>query len=257
MQDRLQSTESELLDEREQGKLREQFIAVLGHDLRNPLAAINSSASYLSQSLVDSKPKLAAAMIVRSVGRMVNLVNNLTDFAQARLGGGFRVEVDSVNQLAVELEHVISEMRQAWPNQTVDVEIDLNHPVQVDGPRIAQMVSNLLANALSHGSIQRPVLMRATSSPNGLVISVANAGKPIEAGRLVDLFKPFVRGHSAATSSGLGLGLFIVKEIVRAHGGTVEVSSGLEETCFTARIPNTAPNGPTSMTFIPSNGGSE
>ncbi len=240
MQDRLSSSETALLDEREQGKLREQFIAVLGHDLRNPLAAISSSASYLQHTLQEPKGRSAASMIVRSVSRMVNLVNNLTDFAQARLGGGFKVKCDDSSQLKADLEHVVYEMRQAWPDQAIDANFDFDGRVAADTPRMAQLLSNLLANALVHGSSHQPVVVRASIDSADLVISVANGGTPIEASRVPDLFKPFVRGEAISNATGLGLGLYIVNEIVRAHGGQIEVSSTEVETRFTARIPSIA-----------------
>ncbi len=241
MQDRLHSTETALLDEREQGKLREQFIAVLGHDLRNPLSSITSSANYLQHTLSDAKPRLAANMIVRSAARMANLVNNLTDFAQARLGGGFNIKPKDAHRLQEDLEHVVSEMREAWPDQTIETNFALDGLVQVDSPRVAQLLSNLLGNALAHGSPDHPVAVRACTDLTGLVLSVSNQGKPIEASRLPTLFEPFVRGTSGHVD-GLGLGLYIVKEIVTAHGGKVEVISTDQETRFTTRIPGINPD---------------
>jgi signal transduction histidine kinase len=236
--ERLSLSEKALGRERETAELREQFIAVLGHDLRNPLTAINASAELLGMSRLDARGARLVAMIQSSAVRIAGLVDNLLDFARARLGSGLSVTPVANSELDTVLEQVIAELRVAWPDRDIATDIDLARPVACDGPRIAQMFSNLLANALTHGAADRPVSVRARSDDRGFDLSVANPGKPIAPDIAERLFQPFARGAGSG-QQGLGLGLFIASEIARAHGGTLDLASTAEETRFTFRIPTT------------------
>ena len=134
------------------------------------------------------------------------------------------------------LDHVIAELRASFPANRIESHFDLAQPVDCDGGRIAQLLSNLLGNALIHGNADSPVRVRASAREGQFELSVANAGQPIPPEANKRLFQPFYRVSDDARQ-GLGLGLYIASEIARAHGGTLEVTSSAEETRFTFRMP--------------------
>jgi sigma-B regulation protein RsbU (phosphoserine phosphatase) len=135
------------------------------------------------------------------------------------------------------LQEVIAELHTTLPNRLIQTEFSLSHPVDCDRRRIAQLLSNLLGNALTYGSPDKPVRVRAVSGLEHFELSVANAGDPIRPEALERLFLPFYRGHAKPSGQGLGLGLYIAHEIARAHGGSLEVASTSEQTRFTFRMP--------------------
>ena len=161
-QERLATSEAALLSEREVAELREQFIAVLGHDLRNPLASIYAGTQLLGKTPLNDKGRLIVDGIRNSVRRMAGLIDNLLDLARGRLGGGLTVQRSADEPLAPILEHVVAELRTAWPGRAIDAEIALDAPVACDSARIAQLLSNLLANALTHGAEEKPIVVRAS-----------------------------------------------------------------------------------------------
>lgn len=234
---KLTASEQALQRERENSKLREQFIAILGHDLRNPLGAIRMSSHLLSRWLQDEKSAGVCRMIDRSVNRMTELIDNVLDFAQGRLGGGFSIERKNEERLAAILNQIIQELDVSWPGRVVHSELAINRPVFCNGSRLGQMFSNLLANALMHGDPVCPVWVRAITSTNGFELSVTNRGTTIPPEVIEQLFQPFVRGTGEHGPQGLGLGLYISAEIARAHDGTLGVVSSNDETCFTFRMP--------------------
>jgi signal transduction histidine kinase len=236
-QDRLASSEAALLNERQAAELREQFIAVLGHDLRNPLASIDAGARLLRRSLLDSKATTIVTLIQNSVRRMAGLIDNVLDFAQGRLGGGLVLNRNANEPLTPVLEQVIAELQAASPDRVIEAETALMHGVNCDRPRIGQLLSNLLANAMAHGAADRPVSVRASIHGDFFELSVANAGDPIPPETLERLFQPFFRGSAHSKHQGLGLGLYIASEIARAHDGTLAVTSTQTETRFTLRMP--------------------
>ena len=235
-QERLRLSDAALLDERQTAQLREQFIAVLGHDLRNPLTAVRGGAEILRMLPLDERAAPVVALIERSSARMAGLVENVLDFARGRLGGGLSLN-RADEELQTVLEQVIAELRVAWPGREVVCEFALGRRVNCDGPRIAQMFSNLLANALTHGDPGGPVRVFARSDEGGFELSVANTGEPIPPDTAERLFQPFTRVGDGSGREGLGLGLYIASEIAHAHGGSLEVSSSEAETRFTFRMP--------------------
>ena len=235
--ERLRVSEAALLDERETAQLREQFIAVLSHDLRNPLNAVRGGADLLLAMPLDAKAARVASLIHRSAERMAELVGNVMDFARGRLGGGLSLNRAADAHLAATLEQVIAEARSAWPGRAIRSELDLRRPVHCDGARLAQLFSNLLANALTHGDPSGPVGVSARSDEAGFELSVSNRGEPIPPATVRQLFRPFARASARPGQEGLGLGLYIASEIARAHGGALEVASDEEETRFTFRMP--------------------
>lgn len=235
-QERLRVSESALLGERETAQLREQFIAVLGHDLRNPLNAVRVGVEILRMMQLDGKAESIRALIEKSAARMTGLVDNLLDFARARLGEGLSLNLADDAGLQTTLEQVIEEVRAVWPGREVTSEFSLSRPVRCDGARVAQMFSNLLANALTHGDPKGPVWVSARSDNDGFVLSVTNLGEPIPHDIAQSLFKPFTRANVQPGRQGLGLGLYIASEIAHAHGGTLEVESTKDKTRFTFRM---------------------
>jgi signal transduction histidine kinase len=236
-QDRLTLSEMALQTERKNAELREQFIAVLGHDLRNPLASIDASAEVLLRMPLSEKARPGVERIKRSVARMAGLIANVMDFARGRLGGGLSLTRVVEARLKATLEQVIAELQAAWPDRAIHSDFALSRPVACDGARIAQLFSNLLANALTHGSPTGPVRVHAQSDASGFELSVANEGEPIAPATIGHLFQPFSRASARPGQQGLGLGLYIASEIARAHEGTLEVASAAEETRFTFRMP--------------------
>jgi len=238
--DRVAASEATLLSERETSELREQFIAVLGHDLRNPLASIAAGAKILAKTNSKDAADEILGLMHTSVARMSALIDNVLDFARGRLGGGIPLR-RLPQSLAPVLTHVIAELRASTPERKIEAEFDLTKQVDCDAVRIAQLFSNLLGNSVTHGTAAAPVRVRATTTDGAFELSVANSGEPIPADAMERLFQPFHRrsaqGTHQDTHQGLGLGLYIASEIARAHNGTIDVTSSPEETRFTFRMP--------------------
>jgi len=234
--DRLASSEASLLDARKTAELREQFIAVLGHDLRNPLAAIDAGAQILQRTSLDEKATRMVRLMRNSVGRMSELIDNVLDFARGRLGGGLTLNRRADDKLEAALKQVIAELHATWPDRAIAAEFALAEPVDCDRSRIAQLFSNLLANALTYGAPDVPIRVSATAGSGVFELSVANGGAAIPPVALARLFQPFARGAVQPSQQGLGLGLYIASEIARAHGGTLDVTSSAEETRFDFRM---------------------
>ena len=228
------SAEVKLLSERETALLREQFVAVLGHDLRNPLGAITSGTDLLGRSALSERDKKLVAMMRESAKRMLELIDNVTDFARARMGDGIAVHL---TQVALEpiLKQVMQELSTTWPDRIVEKQFTLDTLVTCDAARISQLFSNLLANAFTHGAKDRPVHVRAKAENGLFELSISNGGKPIPPAELEKLFEPFTR-ENGQTGQGLGLGLYISAEIARAHKAELSASSSAEETRFTFKM---------------------
>ena len=239
-QQRLTTSEAALLSERETSQIREQFIAVLGHDLRNPLGAICSGADLLAQLPKGESSEEVLRMVQRSVERMSELIDNILDLARGRLGGGLTLAHEVESNLTGVLNQVVTELETAWPARSVVREIAIDRPVVCSSARLAQLLSNILANALTHGDPAHPVHVRAQAASDSLEISVTNSGETIAPEVASQLFQPFVRGSAKPGQQGLGLGLYISAEIARAHHGTLTVASADRQTCFTFRMPLSA-----------------
>jgi sigma-B regulation protein RsbU (phosphoserine phosphatase) len=226
-----------LARERETSELREQFIAVLGHDLRNPLASISAGARILGREAKTDKEHQVIAMLETTVVRMAGLIDNVLDFARGRLGGGITLYRDAHRPLEPVLHQVIDELRLSSPGRQIEAEYMIDAPIDCDRGRIGQLVSNLVGNALSHGSSNQPVRVRAATEDGLFKLSVANSGEPIPEAAMDKLFEPFFRGDVRPSRQGLGLGLHIASQIAKAHEGTLTVVSTSEETRFTFAMP--------------------
>jgi signal transduction histidine kinase len=232
---RADEAELKLLNERRTAELREQFLAVLSHDLRNPLAAMSSGVRLLEKGAEPGSERYEILQLMGNAAqRMTSLINDLMDLARTRLGGLGLPTSPSTVQLAPVLEQVVNELRASHPSRVVELDLRIPREVHCDAARIGQLFSNLLGNAVAHGSKDHPV--RVTAGINGLAlelsVSNANAGEPIPDHVMARLFEPFARGPQRH-SEGLGLGLYIASEIAKAHGGTLQASSTALETRFT------------------------
>jgi signal transduction histidine kinase len=230
---RLSASQVELLGERETSELREQFIAVLGHDLRTPLGSILLGADILQTEELSPNARSVVMRMRRSAQRMAGLVNDVVDFTRGRMGGGIAVDRKDVTDLQGPLMQVVDELHSHYPERDIELDFALDGPVHCDVRRIQQLLSNLLKNALVYGEPGTPVQLRAHAAGGAFELSIANRGPAISQATIDQLFKPFWRASSHAPNEGLGLGLFIVAEIARSHGGTLAVASSADGTRFT------------------------
>ncbi|NGP17743.1 GAF domain-containing sensor histidine kinase [Devosia aurantiaca] len=233
----LATSQASLLDAENAAELREQFIAVLGHDLRNPLAAIEGGRRVLAGQVTDSKSERVLRLMSESVLRMSGLIDNVLDFARGRLGGGIHVDRSPDAKAETILAQVINEIKAAHPDRQIVTRFDITKPVAVDHARMAQMFSNLLGNAITHGTVSAPIVVTATTAADDFELTISNGGDPISPEAMKRLFQPFYRGEVRPSMQGLGLGLYIASQIAKAHGGMLEVHSDEEQTRFTFRMP--------------------
>lgn len=223
---------------------RDMFLAVLGHDLRSPLQAISMTGRLLLRPALPDEARQAAAMrIERCATTMGLLINDLLEFTRTRLGSGIplaRTACDLRTVCTTALETI----RAGNPEQSFEEQISGDLVISADAPRLHQVLLNLLSNAVQHGDRDKPISLMATGNEDGVEVRVRNFGTPIAPDALQKIFEPMVRaaGPEADTSeqskSSLGLGLFIVREIVVGHGGSVTVQSSQDAgTVFTIRLP--------------------
>ncbi len=224
--------DQELEAARENVLLREQLIAVLGHDLRNPLGAVSMTVGYLERSLTGDKQKNLLGILKRSCYRMNELIGHVMDFARTRMGEGIILERSEV-ELEPVLQHVVDELKYLFPDRKISADFSFTEPVYGDPDRISQLASNLLANAFTHGNPESPVWFSAGNHNDEMTLSVANDGEPIPESLQKILFTPFKRESDRPSKNGLGLGLYIANQIALAHGGTLAFTSDEKETRFT------------------------
>ncbi len=233
--------EAESKAERDSALLREQFIAVLGHDLRNPLSALAAGIAMIEKrEPLSERGRAIVSEMKGSVDRATALIDDVLDFARGRLGGGVAIERNANAPLTPVLEQVVAEVRAIAPEREIETVFKIDEPVFCDRGRIGQLASNLLSNAVTHGASDRPIQFAAQTVDDRFEMVVANGGEPIPEDVRSELFRPFFRGAARPSRNGLGLGLFIASEIAKAHDGTLEVSSTDEETRFTFSMPRAA-----------------
>ncbi len=222
------------------GEFRERFIGIVSHDLRNPLASIAMAASILGKS-PQLPPALQkhAARILGNADRMSKMISDLLDFTRGRLGGGIPIALASADLVQV-ATRVLAEFEHSHPGRTITLRHKGDARGIWDEARLAQVVSNLVSNALEHGDPQAPVVVEVTGNERSVALAVRNAGPPIPAEALPHVFDPFRRGREGDATTGLGLGLYIASEVARGHGGSIDVASGPGETTFTLRLPRRA-----------------
>jgi len=206
--------------------------------LRNPLHAVHASSDMLERRLTDPALLAIASRIKSNARRMAGLIDDILDFARGRLGGGIAVELTEIENLNAGLLTVVQELQDGQPNCQIIADIGVSRAVRCDLGRLQQIASNLLGNALTHGLPMSPVKISAKADADDLVLEVWNAGEPIPAESLDRIFEPFWQHSVSASRNGLGLGLHICSQIVRAHQGRISVTSTREGgTQFTARLP--------------------
>nr|WP_250813138.1 PAS domain-containing protein [Neorhizobium tomejilense] len=215
---------------------REQFIAVLGHDLRNPLASMSAGLRIITKDVTDQRSTRILRLMGESVQRMGNLIDNLLDLARGRLGNGIGLEITRGGRIEPQLAKIVNEIQAAHPERIIHTEFDLHRSVDVDHARLEQMLSNLLGNAITHGAPEEPVTVSARVVENEFQLTVGNGGEPIPDAVMQRLFQPFYRGGDT-NKQGLGLGLYIAGEIAKAHGGELRATSDTSRTCFTFTMP--------------------
>lgn len=222
---------------------RSLLLGTLGHDLRNPLGAVRNSAAYLlrSSGLTGAQTK-AVARILSSTDRMQRMVEDLLDFTRTRLGTRLPIAPAEAD-LAEICRQTIDELQAFHPDSALRLECAGELAGHWDAPRIAQLLSNLVANAIQHGPAGATVTVTASGGPRDVTLQVHNPGAPIAPGVRRTLFEPAMRAAADATArregaSGLGLGLYIARQIALAHGGSIEVASSEPDgTTFTVRLP--------------------
>jgi two-component system sensor histidine kinase/response regulator len=218
-------------------RLNEMFTAVLGHDLRNPLSAV-LAATYLLRRSADPLVLKTAAQIESSGLRMQRMIEDLLDLARVRLGNGIAIQREP-HDLEALVVRVVQEHQAAFPQRRVDIVRHGDLLGELDPERFAQAVSNLIGNALHHGTPEGAIEVRLDGTrAEVLGVTISNPGR-IPPGLLSSLFDPFRSGrHHTSRSGGLGLGLYIVQQIVLGHGGRIDVQSGADGiTRFLIEVP--------------------
>lgn len=233
----LQISEAKLRDEQDMSALREQFIAVLGHDLRTPLSSLSCGIELLDMAELDSDAMQTLDIMRRSSSHMAGLIDDVMDFARGRMGDGIALEYQAGTSAQDVLGQAVAELQRLYPTRTIQSLIDVNSSIDCDERRLAQLVSNLLGNAIAHGDHDAVVQLNAVEEDDQLKLEIINEGEPISEAAQRDLFKPYVRGGAGKARQGLGLGLYIAHCIASAHGGNIVVKSDESNTCFTVRMP--------------------
>jgi signal transduction histidine kinase len=222
-------------------KGRNLLLGMLGHDMRSPLSVIVTTASYLTKLNAGEEVSVAAARLINSGARIQALVTDLVDFSRSQLGVGFNVVPAPVNLAKVFRDELDLQLA-ANPGRQITLEVRGNVVGHWDGSRIHQVLGNLLSNALQYGSINTPVKVTLDGDAEHLRFSVANQGTAIPTHLLDKIFEPMTRGVQMTgdpllPNANLGLGLYIAREIVRAHKGTITVRSDETETAFIVDLP--------------------
>lgn len=232
-----EAVRTDLASERETAALREKFIAVLGHDLRTPLSVVQNGISLLKMRHADTATGELLTRMTRSVGRMSAMVDEVVDFTRGRMGGGIPIKLRQVHDADLAFAQVVEELCNVHPEADIVARIQPGIELVCDIDRLSQLLSNLLKNAIVHGTPGTPVHVTILANEHHFAISVSNEGPALPPHTVEQLFKPFWRMPSDDAQQGLGLGLFIVAEVARSHGGKMEVTSSAGTITFTFSIP--------------------
>lgn len=223
------------------------FLAILGHDLRNPLGTVITGASFITQS-VEIPPKyvLVATRIFNSGQRMSRLISDLIDFTRTHLGPGIPIKPKQAN-LGRVCTSVVNELRTFHPECIIELNAPEHMDAVFDESRVAQVMSNLVGNAIQHGGRDSPVIVNLSGTDADVMVTVNNQGKAIDAKTMAGVFAPMVRlaandSPEFTERTSLGIGLFISKQIMQSHGGDVTVrSDDATGTTFTLTMPRQQP----------------
>ena len=222
-------------------RMNEMFVGILGHDLRNPLGAIVTGAQLLERHLTEELPLRTVRRMVSSADRMRDMIEQLLDLTRARLAGGLGfVRARRPCDLSELVTRAADELRGAAGDRLISVSASGDARSAADSTRLLQVFSNLLSNALHHGTAGTPVSVTVAGLETEIVIEVRNAGV-IPGDLLPRIFDPFRGARASSASQGLGLGLYISQQIIAAHDGTITVESSPETgTAFKVRLPKAA-----------------
>ncbi len=222
---------------------RDTFVAILAHDLRSPLSAINMLGLLLERTATTDNARSQAGQIQRSAREMGGMIRDLLEYTRTNLGKGIPVEPKDANISSI-CRAALEEVRSGHPAREFLLNVPEDLAGFVDSARLRQALSNLLNNALQHGDPGSAITLAARGEGDTLVLSVKNLGVPIPAESLQVIFDPLVQLSAKSAvkvempSTNLGLGLFIAREVAVGHGGTIDVTSTQEEgTVFTIRVP--------------------
>jgi len=226
-------------DARDRALFAEQMIGIVSHDLRNPLSAIGLGVSLLMRDCTNGSQN-TLTRINRSVERANRLVSDLLDFTLARVGSGLSIEVHEID-FHDAVSRAVEELVDAYPGRSIHHVCRAEGRSVADENRLAQVIGNLVSNAIAYGSPEAPVTVTSWVGPDECSISVHNVGAPIPEALRTRIFEPMTRGAGHGdTQRSVGLGLFIVSEIAKAHGGTASVTSSVATgTRFTVTFPRT------------------
>jgi signal transduction histidine kinase len=215
---------------------RNLLLGMLGHDMRNPLNAIVMTASNLAELNAGEEVSEAAQCLIRSGTTMKGLLDDLVDFNRTKLGLGINIEVQELDLARLFADEMIQQ-RAAHPNREFEFTAEGDVHGVWDGGRLQQVLRNLVSNANSYGAADEPVRVALYGDGGGVHLEVTNCGTTIDPAVAENIFDPLKRGDTRANHEGLGLGLYIVREIVRAHAGEVKFRSEARETVFSVRLP--------------------
>ena len=236
--DELKEANDNLSEEKRIGELRETFIAILGHDLRNPIGTTRMCSDILLKLDLPDFARKQVSTIKSTSLRMQELIDNLLDFANSELGEGISLNMTSNNKrLEEEILQIIKEIKTTDVNHEIKYTFSLNQDVTCDVNRIGQMFSNLLSNAVKHGFESAPIIINVNTTGNSFNLEVINSADDIPSEKIKALFEPFTSSHAQNNQNGLGLGLYIASEIAKAHSGKIEVTSEDEKTSFKFIMP--------------------
>ncbi|BCQ28417.1 hypothetical protein NK8_66060 (plasmid) [Caballeronia sp. NK8] len=218
---------------------RNLFLAMLGHDMRSPLQTIQITASYLGTLNAGEKVSGAASRLIRSGSRMQALLDDMVDFNRSRLGLGINIAPSNVD-LAQLFADSLDQLRVVYPDRPIDLAVVGDCMGVWDGRRLQQLLGNLVLNAIKYGAQDAPVNVTVTDEAADVLLEVKNTGNAIERSTLDLIFDPLQRGPNHpgnTTDSSLGLGLYVAREIARAHRGEIDVRSDPAETVFSVKLP--------------------
>ena len=241
MTEALEESQAAVGRERHLASMQDRFIAILAHDLRNPVSVLASGFRMMERKGLPADIARIVTLMKGSVQRMSLLIENLLDNARKRSGAGLVIDARPTPDLVPVLRQIVDELAAVSPDQRMVARIDLPDVIVCDSDRVAQCLSNLLGNAVTYGTPGTTITLDAHVHDGNLICAVTNDGTRIEAGQRARLFLPFEQGIDRPSREGLGLGLYIASEIARGHGGTLTVDSDDERTTFTLRIPNVLP----------------
>jgi signal transduction histidine kinase len=219
---------------------RNLFLGVLGHDMRSPLQTIRLTARYLVALNAGEPVSQAAGRLIDSGSRLQSMLDDLLDFNRAKLGLGISVRLEELD-LAALSGRELDRLQAAYPDRRLTLRTEGETRGLWDGSRLQQLLCNLVQNALKHGAQDAPVRVTITGGEQAVRLDVGNQGPVIEAASLQEIFEPLVRGRRydevPDRDGSLGLGLYIARQIVLSHGGTIEARSDRTETVFTVQLP--------------------